>query len=136
MPPPPPRVPAGFFICGMMSMLFSAAVLLALVIAEVDAPEEAIVIIRGGCVLVASLGAIATEALWKVRREAYRASLALAFCCAAWVLAVTAITRAFASGAFFLFVFTLVIGPMLYYIRRRSRQLWPPAGVRVPAPRP
>lgn len=137
MPPQPPRLPIGYFLCGMMSMLFAVVMLLALLIIELDGDRSGFgVALRGSFVLLASLAMITTEALWKARREAYPASVALAVCFAVWLLGITAVEDDLLGGFLLLSISSLVVGPMLRYLHVRSRKLWPRTGVRVPAPRP
>ncbi len=136
MAPPPPRLPVGFFLSGMLSMAFTAVMLFLLVLGETDTGAGNAVVFRGVAVLLASLGAITTEALWKVRREAWAASVALAVCFAAWVMGLAAADDFLGGGVVALAICSLVVGPILRYLYVRSRQMWPPAGVRVPAPRP
>lgn len=130
-------LPVGFFLAGMLSMLFTAGVVLVLIATELAAPRgPGGVAARGSCVLLASLGAIATEALWDARPSAYAASLALA---AAWVGTVALwFTRNPADNGFLavlLALSTFVVGPILVYLHRRSRTMWP-APRRVARPRP
>jgi hypothetical protein len=131
------RLPLGFFLCGVVSLCFSIAALLGLLLVELDPGWSWSVPLRGICVLLASLGVITTEALWKTRPAAYPASLALVVCYALSVLGIAVADPSLRGpGAGLLAVSALAAFPMLRYVHARSRQLWPPAGVRVPAPRP
>ena len=148
-PATPTRVvPRGFVLCGVFSLCFSFAVLMLLVVMEVDGERGRLagrlaMGVRGAAVLLLSLGLITTEALWKARPAAYPASLALAVSYLVSVPAVAAIVAA-AEGepvflqraAFLLGASAVVVIPMLLYIRYRSRQLWPRAAVLVHVARP
>ncbi len=146
MPPPSsvPLVPRGFVLCGLFSLLFSFAMLVLLVVMEVEGDTGRLAMaVRGAAVLLLSLALITTEALWKARPAAYPASLALAVSYLVSVPAVAAVVAAAEAelvflqrAAFLLAASAVVVIPMLLYIRYRSRQLWPRAAVRVPAARP
>ena len=131
------RPPLGFFLCGMVSLCFSIAALMGLLLVELDPGWSWSVPFRGICVVLASLGVITTEALWKTRPAAFPASLALVVCYALSVLGIAvAAPELRIAGAILLAVSALAAIPMLRYLHARSRQLWPRAGVGVPAARP
>jgi hypothetical protein len=128
--------PLGFLLCGGVAACFSGAVLIVGWTFEQGARAGGwVVAVRGACALLFALGCVTAEALWRVRPWAYRASLALA---ASYVL----VLLAFGGGGSFgdtlvlLGLSAFVVVLMLTCIRTRSRQIWPGAGARVPAPRP
>jgi hypothetical protein len=126
-------LPLGFFLAGMLSMFFTVGVLITLLIVELGNADVAV---RGLCVLLASLGAIATESLWDARPSAYPASLALA---GSWVVTLALwVARSPEDKPLLAVLFGLsacVVGPILVYLHRRSQAMWP-TGQRIAVPRP
>jgi hypothetical protein len=135
MAPTAPRLPVGRFLCGMVTLCFTAAMLFQWASAERD-PVTFDVVFRGGCMLLVMLGVITTEAIWRARPEAYRASVALAVCFAAWVMRGAVQQQNVIESAWFLASCAIVYLPVLRYLRGPLRPLWPRGGLRVRAPRP
>lgn len=138
MPPAAPvrPLPLGFFLCGAAALCFCMAVLIAMVGVELTGqPGAWVVAVRGAGMVLLSLGAITTEALWDGRPSAFAASAALAasYTAAMLALIVSNLHNLFPVLALLL-VSAFAVLPMLKYIHTRSRQFWPRA--RVPAPRP
>jgi hypothetical protein len=142
-----PRTPFGFALCGWVALCFCVAVLLGMVWAELDANwnEWGMVAGRGAAALLAGLAAVVAEALFRARPWVWRASLALALAYAATLLAAGSLGDGADLGAalFFLMMSAVVVVPMLAYIRRRAKAMWPnqppphsTAPIAVPRPSP
>ncbi|HET7232536.1 MAG TPA: hypothetical protein VFJ16_21180, partial [Longimicrobium sp.] len=84
------RTPTGFYVCGLCSAILG--VLLAVGLWSMEAGnhvEAEEILVRGVLAVLAALSAVATEALWRARPWAWRASVALAV---AWGVTVMAMS--------------------------------------------
>jgi len=133
------RAPFGFFVAGACAAWFGfwmVVVLCTMDPAGDDGPWSA-ALSRGMAAVLAALSAVVTEALWRVRPWAYRASVALAVAYAAAVLVTVAATgEGVESAVLVLLASAVVVVPILGYVESRSQVLWPPgpAQVRTPVP--
>jgi hypothetical protein len=123
------HTPFGFVVCGLVALCFCVAVLLGIVWAELDADwnEWGLTAGRGAAALLAGLSAVVAEALLRARPWVWRASLALALAYAATLLAAGSIgdAGALAATVLLLTVSSVVVVPMLAYIRGRAKAMWP-----------
>lgn len=132
--------PTGFYVCG----LFSGALCVATVAAQlsmdpVGGESGGRLAVRGLSLVMVPLAGVVTEALWRARPWAYRASLALAL-----VYATTLATAMYAvrhsrmldDMVMWTIGSAVVVIPMLGYIRALSARIWPRARVALSAPRP
>lgn len=135
-----PDTPTGFYVCGLVSALFCVGtVALQLAMDPLDGESGGRMMVRGLSMLLVPLSAVVTEALWRARPWAYRASLALALVYASTLAAAVVATRDTAmigSVVMWAIVSAVAVIPMLGYIHTRSAQLWPRGRVAVPAARP
>ncbi|HET7461952.1 MAG TPA: hypothetical protein VFJ82_11920 [Longimicrobium sp.] len=138
------KTPFGFFVAGACAAWFGfwmvMVVLYGMNPADDGVSWTSSPLGRGAASVLAALSAVVAEALWRARPWAWRASVALAVVYAAAVLAVSATVRdGVGTGLTVLLASSVVVGPILAYVRGRSRNLWPPARARarppVPAPR-
>jgi len=136
-----PRAPFGFFVAGCFSAWFGVTMLVALLIldSELDSSPDRM-LTRGATALLAALAGVVTEALWRARPWAWRASLVMAL---VYVAAVAAVFGSKADGVETVLAVLVssgvVLMPILAYIRSRCRMLWPPtasppARISVPPP--
>jgi len=135
-----PDTPTGFYLCGLMSaMLCVGTAALQFSLNPLPGESGGRLAVRGLSMVLVPLAAVVTEALWRARPWAYRASLALALVYAATLAAAAVATRdTWMMGSVVLWAAgsAAVMVPMLGYIHTRSRQMWPRARVAVPAARP
>lgn len=137
------QAPFGFFVAGACAAWFGFWMVVA--VATMDPARDggpwSSPLARGAAAVLAALSAVVVEALWRVRPWAWRASVALAVAYAAAVVAVFCTMHDGAGVAIPVLLASLVVvGPILAYVRDRSRALWPRtpprAGAPVPRPRP
>jgi peptidoglycan/LPS O-acetylase OafA/YrhL len=126
----PVRTPGGFYLAGGLSALFLALMGFVLFILDGEAGETALT--RGMVAVLAALSAVVTEALWRARPWAARASwaLAIAFVAAVVIRTTTMGPRWLEPMGVVLVCCLCVVGPIVGYIHRTSRKLFP----RRPAP--
>jgi hypothetical protein len=135
-----PDTPGGFYLCGLVSAVFCVGTV-AMQLSMDPLPGESgeRLAVRGLAVLLVPLSAVVTEALWRARPWAFRASLALALVYAATLAAAAMATRHTPiqeSVVMWTIVSAVAVIPMLGYIHTQSAQLWPRGRVAVPAARP
>jgi len=136
----PHTTPRGFFVTGLFSAIFCWTMLIFLQ-EPLDGGDVHDVLAHGIAGLLAALSAVTTEALWRARPWAWRASATLA---AAYVLAVLIVVGGSESMDFAIGVLlasSVMLAPTLAYIHNRSARLWPgaargPAPVHLPAASP
>ncbi|HET7461953.1 MAG TPA: hypothetical protein VFJ82_11925 [Longimicrobium sp.] len=130
-----PDTPIGFYLCGIISAAFCAATVAAqFSLSPVGGESPGRLAVRGLSMLLVPLAAVVTEALWRARPWAYRASVTLAVVYASTLAAAAVATRGtemMGSVLLWMFGSTVVVVPMLGYIHARTEQLWPRG--RVPA---
>jgi hypothetical protein len=117
----------------------SLTLLSGLFFVDVDAyPGSWPLVLPGVCLLLLAVGAVTVEALWCVRPWAFGATALMVACYAALALAgiATSGQEVLPRSLLLLLLGGPMVFPMLRYLHVRSRQLWPRAGVRVPAARP
>ncbi|HYH78662.1 MAG TPA: hypothetical protein VEX86_02670 [Longimicrobium sp.] len=138
-----PKVPFGFFVAGCFSAWFTVMMVLGVLSLNPLSGGEWSFAWRGAAALLAALGAVVTEALWRARPWVWRASVVLAVAYAAVVLVGFGAPGddSLEAGIGILVASAVVVGPILAYIRYRAQTLWPPlpapyARVQVSPPRP
>jgi hypothetical protein len=91
---------------------------------------------RGVAAVLAGLSAVATEALWRARPWVWRASLTLAVAYAVAVLVAFGADSmsSIMDGVGVLLVSATVVVPLLAYIHRRAKVMWPKPPPRSAAP--
>jgi hypothetical protein len=131
-----PRATFGFYLAGCFSAWFGVMMLIASASMN-PSPGGArhSALARGATALLAALSGVVTEALWRARPWAWRASVALALVYVAAVLAVFGGGQpgGVATALGLLAASCPVVAPLLIYIRGHSRTLWPPAKQPGPA---
>jgi hypothetical protein len=124
------HAPAGFHAAALCAALFGT--IMAVVVLEVDTgsgDQWGRMWMRACAALLAALSGVVTEALWRPRPWAYRATLALA-------LAYTGVVALLCLGlegldglmtAFWILFFSAwVVAPIVIYVRNRSATLFGP----------
>jgi len=129
------RVPLGFYLSGIVSALYGVGNMLWLFFMDVDGGDVKLVMgLRLGAAILAAFAAVATEALWRARRWAYPASLALGLASGAALLGIALAfggLRGMVVALVPLFLQAVIVVPIVLYVRYRSQQLF---GIPRPAP--